>query len=51
MPETPGIGIVLTSSSTYENKPEDAWERIKVRTDKPKVLAFLKQYASGTGKP
>ena len=37
---------VLTSSSTYENKPEDAWERIKVRTDKPKVLAVLREAAA-----
>ena len=37
---------VLTSSSTYENKPEDSWERIKVRTDKPKVLAVLREVAA-----
>jgi ribonuclease D len=31
---------------TYENRPEDAWERIKVRTDKPKVLAVLREIAA-----
>lgn len=37
---------ILTSSGTYENKPEDSWERIKVRTDKPKVLAVLREVAA-----
>jgi ribonuclease D len=37
---------ILESSSTYENKPEDSWERIKVRTDKPKVLAVLREVAA-----
>lgn len=37
---------ILTSRETYENRPEDAWERIKVRTDKPKVLAVLREIAA-----
>jgi len=37
---------ILTSRETYENKPEDSWERIKVRTDKPKVLAVLREVAA-----
>lgn len=37
---------ILESRETYENKPEDAWERIKVRTDKPKVLAVLREIAA-----
>ena len=37
---------VLTSPSTYQNPPEDAWQRIKLRTEKPKVLAVLKELAA-----
>lgn len=37
---------ILTSNETYENKPEDSWERIKVRTDKPKVLAVLREVSA-----
>lgn len=37
---------ILESAETYENKPENAWERIKVRTDKPKVLALLREVAA-----
>ncbi len=34
---------ILTSTSTYENHPKDSWRRIKVKTDKPKVLAVLQE--------
>lgn len=37
---------ILESGETYENLPENAWERIKVRTDKPKVLALLREVAA-----
>lgn len=37
---------ILESAETYENKPENSWERIKVRTDKPKVLALLREVAA-----
>ncbi len=37
---------ILESGETYENLPENAWERIKVRTDKPKVLALLRAVAA-----
>lgn len=37
---------ILESMGTYENLPENAWERIKVRTDKPKVLALLREAAA-----
>lgn len=37
---------VLTSPETYQNPPEEAWQRIKLRTDKPKVLAVLREIAA-----
>lgn len=37
---------VLTSPDTYKNPPEEAWRRIKLRTDKPKVLAVLREIAA-----
>jgi ribonuclease D len=37
---------VLTAPETYQNPPEEAWRRIKVRTDKPKVLAVLREIAA-----
>ena len=37
---------VLTAPKTYENHPEEAWQRIKARTDKPKVLAVLRELAA-----
>lgn len=36
---------VLTSPSTYELHPEDAWKRIKIRSDKSEVLAILRDLA------
>jgi ribonuclease D len=33
----------LTDPATYQNPPEDSWERIKVRSDKPAVLAVLRE--------
>ncbi len=36
---------VLTSVSTYEQPIEDMWKRIKIRSDKPEVLAVLKALA------
>ncbi len=37
---------VLTSFETYQNPPEEAWERIKIKTDRPQVLAALKELAA-----
>jgi ribonuclease D len=37
---------ILTSAGTYQNPPEDAWQRIKIKTDKPQVIAVLKQLAA-----
>jgi len=37
---------ILTDPATYENTPDESWQRIKVKTDKPKVLAVLKEIAS-----
>ncbi len=37
---------VLTNPDTYRNPPEDAWQRIKIRTNKPRVLAILKEVAA-----
>jgi ribonuclease D len=35
----------LTSASTYEQKPENAWERLKGRARKPRDLAVLMEIA------
>ncbi len=37
---------VLTTPSTYQNPHEDAWQRIKIRSDRPKVLAVLREVAA-----
>lgn len=37
---------ILTSPGTYENPPEDSWQRIKIRSSKPKVLAVVKEVAA-----
>jgi ribonuclease D len=37
---------ILTNPRTYTFLPEDAWERIKIRSDKPEVLAILKELAA-----
>ncbi len=37
---------ILTSPSTYENEPGDAWLRIKVRNGKPRFLAILREVAA-----
>lgn len=31
----------LTDPKTYKNPPEDAWQRLKLRTDKPQAVAVL----------
>jgi ribonuclease D len=36
----------LTSHATYEQKPEDAWQRLKGRIRKPKDLAILMELAA-----
>lgn len=37
---------VLTSHETYDLKPENAWERLKLRVRKPIELAILKEIAA-----
>ncbi|MGB4107289.1 MAG: ribonuclease D [Alphaproteobacteria bacterium] len=37
---------VLANPATYSNEPEQAWERIKLRSPKPKMLAILKELAA-----
>lgn len=34
---------ILTDPKTYRLAPEDAWKRIKVRTEKPRFLAILRE--------
>ncbi len=34
---------ILTDPATYRVAPEDAWKRIKVRTEKPRFLAILRE--------
>jgi ribonuclease D len=36
----------LTDESIYKMDPDEAWERIRVRTDKPRVLARLQKLAA-----
>lgn len=36
---------ILTNPRTYQVLPEDAWKRIKLRSDKPKALAVLIEVA------
>ncbi len=37
---------VLRDPETYENRPEEAWQRIKIKSNKPKVLAVLREVAA-----
>lgn len=37
---------ILKSPRTYQNPPEEAWKRIKIRSDKSEVLAVLKALAA-----
>ena len=37
---------ILLSPATYQNPPEDAWKRIKIKTPKPKTLAILRELAA-----
>ncbi|MCE7887328.1 MAG: ribonuclease D [Alphaproteobacteria bacterium PRO2] len=37
---------ILADPATYRNEPELAWERIKLRSPKPKMLAVLKELAA-----
>lgn len=37
---------ILTTPDTYENPPEEAWQRVKTRSDKPKFLVILKELAA-----
>lgn len=36
----------LSNPDTYHNHPHDAWERIKIRSDKPKHLGVLREIAA-----
>lgn len=36
---------ILTNPETYEMPVEDVWKRIKIRSDKPEVLAILRELA------
>jgi len=36
----------LTSPATYQNDPDKSWERIKIKSDKWKTLAVLKEVAA-----
>ncbi len=37
---------ILSDPATYSNDPEDAWQRVKIKTNKPKVLATLRTLAA-----
>lgn len=37
---------VLTNPETYDMPVEESWKRVKIRSDKPKVLAILKELAT-----
>jgi ribonuclease D len=37
---------ILTNPATYENPPEEAWRRIKVRNGKPRFLAILREISA-----
>ncbi len=37
---------ILTSPSTYENAPDQSWQRIKIRSDRSSVLAVLREIAA-----
>ncbi len=36
---------ILIAPETYQNPPEDAWQRLKLRTDKPQAVAVLMEVA------
>lgn len=37
---------ILNAPKTYQNPPEEAWQRIKIRTEKPKTLSVLREVAA-----
>jgi len=37
---------ILTNPATYENPPDEAWRRIKVRSGKPRFLGILREVAA-----
>lgn len=37
---------ILNSPRTYQNPPEESWKRVKIRSDKPEVLAILRALAA-----
>jgi ribonuclease D len=37
---------VLTSPSTYEIQPREAWKRLKLRTDKPRLCALVQELSA-----
>ncbi len=37
---------ILTDPATYQNPPEEAWQRIKIKSNKPRVLAVLREVAA-----
>ncbi len=37
---------ILANPDTYTNPPQDAWKRVKIKTNKPKVLATLRALAA-----
>lgn len=37
---------ILTNPATYQNLPEEQWKRIKLKSNKPKVLAVLREIAA-----
>ena len=38
--------FLLTDPATYENVPEDIWQRIKIKSPKPRTLAILRELAA-----
>ncbi|MEX0281439.1 MAG: ribonuclease D [Arenibacterium sp.] len=37
---------ILTNPATYDIQPEDAWQRVKTRTNSPKFLAVVRELAA-----
>lgn len=37
---------ILNNPATYQNPPEEAWKRIRIRSDKPEVLNILRTLAA-----
>lgn len=37
---------ILTAPATYQTEPQEAWRRLKLRTDKPKLRAVLREVAA-----